>query len=229
MKNTVITFVSLFFLFFMAQGTASAQCTKNIKSRTGTVYAAGPAKTTFKATGNTVTVKVNKTGGRAETRVNVYANNQLKKTYQFPNGNYSREKVLAVNGVKNKTIRVDIINQSVGNKFEYRLNCFSAAPASLGSVSGLLAGQGKKTQTFDRVCSSKKRIKITVTRQGGQAKGIITVKKNGRQIATRVFGKNEKSVPLTYSNAGNARYTVELKNVSVGNTIKYRMSAVQLD
>lgn len=228
MKNTVITFVSsLIFVLFLFQGTSTAQCNKILANRSGSVYAAGPAKESFKATGNSVTVKVQKTGGRAQTIVNIYVNNQRKKYISFNNGNYTKTKSVVVPTSPNQNVRVEIVNQSVGNKFEYRLTCTGPAPSSLGSVSGNLVGQAKKTQTFDRVCASKNKINITISRTGGQARGTVIVKKNGRQIDSKVLNNQQTRMNLSYSNAGNARYTVELKNVSVGNTLGYRMSASQ--
>lgn len=228
MKSTVISIASsLIFVLFLFQGHSSAQCKKTLTSRTGTVMAAGPAKQSFKATGSSVTVKVQKTGGRAQTIVNIYVNNVRKKFIPFTNGNYTKTKSVVVPTSPNQNVRVEIVNQSVGNKFQYKLTCTGPAPASLGSVSGNLVGQAKKTQTFDRVCTSKNKINITIRRTSGQARGTVIVKKNGRQVDSKVLNNNQSRMNLSYNNAKGARYTVELKNVSVGNRLGYRMSATQ--
>ncbi|MEO0898977.1 MAG: hypothetical protein AAFY71_21375 [Bacteroidota bacterium] len=226
MKSTVSILISFVIaLSFVFQGTTQAQCTKVLKSRTGTVYAAGPAKTTLRPTSNSITVKVNKRGGRAQTIVNIYVNNVRKKFINFNNGNYSSTKTAVITGVRNKNVRIDIVNQSVGNKFEYKLTVTGEAPASLGKLSGNLVGQTQKTKTFDKSC--KNNVRITVKRKSGQARASLVIKKNGRVVQNFLFNNNTQNFSKSFPNSKDARYTVELRNLSVGNRFGYEMSATQ--
>jgi PKD repeat protein len=229
MKNAIISIASAFmFVLFLFQGQVSAQaCTKTFVNRSGTVYAAGPAIETLKAKANALTIKVAKQDGKAQTIVNIYVNGQRKKYLTFNNGKYTATKTATITGVMNKTVKIEIVNQSVGNKFKYNLKVTGETPANLGSANGTLVGQTKKTLMFDRVCTSKNKMKITVRRTSGQARATIIIKKNGRQIDSKVLNNNQSIINLSYSNAGGARYTIELKNVSVGNTIGYDIKGIQ--
>ncbi|MEL6671725.1 MAG: hypothetical protein AAFR61_06020 [Bacteroidota bacterium] len=229
MKLLVNKSLSLFLLiaFMSTVSTAFAgiNCTKTYTNRTGTVYAGGPAKTTIRPTGNSITVKVKKTDGRAQTIVNIYVNNQRKSFIEFNNGNYTTEyRSRTVNNVKGKSVRVEIVNQSVGNKFSYRLNITGVTDA-LGSANGNLAGQGQKTVIYDKPCKNK--IRINVTRTGGSARANVYIYKNGRKIYDEVMDRNDRPIVKEYSGARNATYKVVIKNVSVGNFFKYSTSAVQ--
>lgn len=211
-----------------AQIGAQGDCTKTIKARTGTVYGGGPAKTTFRANENTVEINVTKTGGRAQTIVNIYVNGQMQqgKSLTFQNGNYSNTtKTATISGVRGKEIRVDIVNQSVGNKFEYRLKA-TAETKDLGSDQGNLAGQGKKTMTLGISCDNN--ASITVRRTGGTAKAIVKVMRMGGQSLNgggTVIDNNQSSITIPVSGVRNQRLRVEVKNVSVGNFFKFNMSA----
>ncbi len=58
-------------------------------SKTGTVYSAIPGTMTATATSDQVTIKIRKTGGRAETQVNVYINNVMQSNpIEYDNGSY---------------------------------------------------------------------------------------------------------------------------------------------
>lgn len=218
--------------FLLVSPTAQAECLvgcqKTLKTRSGTVYGGGPAKTTFKATGNTVKISVTKKGGRAQTIVNIYVNGRMQqgKSLTFQNGNYSNStKVTTISGVRNKDIRVDIVNQSVGNKFEYSMKATTETNA-LGSGQGNLAGQGKKTISLSTSCDNNAR--IIVRRTGGTAKAIVKVMSASGQSLNGggvVIDKNQSSKVINIPNARNRRLKVEVKNVSVGNFFKFSMTA----
>ncbi len=228
MKSTVNNLIApIFLVFILVQGFAFAQCTKTLVNRSGTVYSAGPAKESFRSKSETLTIKVAKQDGRAETIANIYVDNVRKKFLKFTNGKYTKTKTAVLQNTKGKNVRIEIINQSVSNKFKYRLTVKGDAGNNLGMASGRLVGQTKKTQQFDRVCTSYRKIRISINRKGGTARGTVSVKKNGRQIDSKVMGNRQDKLVLSYGGASNAVYTVELKNVSVGNTLSYSMTAVQ--
>ena len=217
----------LFVVALIAQfsiASASISCTRTLKSRTGTVYAGGPAKTTLTPNTDEITVKVAKTGGRAQTIVNIYVNGSRKSFIEFNNGNYTSTKTKRVTGVRGKTVRIEIVNQSVGNKFEYRLTVTGTTDA-LGNDSGNLAGQGQKTVILDRACKNK--VTITIRRTSGQARANVFIYKNGAKIYDEVLDKNESRIVKTYSGANNAIYKVVIKNVSVGNFIGWSVNGRQ--
>ena len=57
--------------------TIAQTCSRTLTSKSGTVYSANPGTLTTTATSDQVTIRIKKTGGRAETQVNVYVNNVI--------------------------------------------------------------------------------------------------------------------------------------------------------
>lgn len=225
--NKSITFFFLLtFVFSLTSAYAGINCSKVLKTRTGTVMAGGPAKTTLTPTGNSITVKVAKTSGRAQTIVNIYVNNVRKSYIEFNNGNYTNTKSKTISGVRGKSVRIEIVNQSVGNKFGYKLTV-TGVTNNLGSGNANLAGQGQKTITFSRACKNKVTIKLT--RTGGRARANVFIYKNGSKVYDGVIDKTENGFTKVYSGANNATYKVVVKNVSVGNFFKFTALATQKD
>lgn len=76
---------------------------------------------------NRMEITINKHKGRAQTGVVICAMgrdgvlSQLK-TYTFPNDRNGKVKKFTLNNVKGKIVIVAMKNQSVGNKFQYRIN-----------------------------------------------------------------------------------------------------------
>ena len=108
----------------------STDCTyTNLGSKSGNVIGntVGKYTSTKKACKNRVTVKVEKTGGKARTTVMVYASDtkngtgSLKESYEFPNGKAKSTKNIHVTGVNGKFIRVEVKNRSAANTFKYKL------------------------------------------------------------------------------------------------------------
>lgn len=225
---TGIFLLSFLLITPAAQAECLVGCQKTLKTRSGTVYGGGPAKTSFKATGNTVKISVTKKSGRAQTIVNIYVNGRMQqgKSLTFQNGNYSNStKTATISGVRNKDIRVDIVNQSVGNKFEYSMKA-TTETNDLGSGQGNVVGQTRKTITLSKSCDNNAR--IVVRRTGGSAKAIIKVMTSSGQSLNGggiVMDRNERSKTINIPNARNRRLKVEVRNVSVGNTIKFTLSA----
>lgn len=223
-----IACLSLFFLFTISPSNVIAQtCEKVIKSRTGTVYAGGPARTTFTPNESVVTIEIRKKSGRAQTTVNFYIDGQLQlnKTLTFQNGNYTDTQSSTLRNVRGREVRVDIVNQSVANKFEYSLKA-RVQTLWLGSGKGNIYGQDKKTFTLSVACQNDAR--ITIQRTGGKAKAIINVYTlSGRSLNNggTVMNRNQSSIRIPISGIRNQRIRVEVKNVSVANWLKFSMDA----
>lgn len=76
---------------------------------------------------NKVVITINKYDGRAETGVTICTHGRDGVTttvtsYVFPNDNNGKVKTFTVNNAKGKIISVAMKNNSVGNKFSYRIN-----------------------------------------------------------------------------------------------------------
>jgi len=76
---------------------------------------------------NNVKLTINKYDGKAKTGVVICVQGKdgittQKTSYIFPNGKNGKTKVFNLRGVKGKIIIVSMKNQSVGNKFKYRIN-----------------------------------------------------------------------------------------------------------
>ena len=236
MKNTMFNLaLPALLLYFAASSTSNPApvaeptpftgCATTLTNRTGTVYSAGPAIQTFTATSDEVTVTVAKTDGRAETQVNIYVNNQFNKKIEFDNGNYTDTKSRTLTGVKNKSIKVEIVNQSVGNTFQYRLTA-TGESTDLGSDSGNLMGQITKTMTTTRACGNS--VKIKLTRTGGNAKGTVYIYRGNTRVHDEIWEGNQNTIEKTFTGSNNQTYRIEVKNISVGNTLKFNMDATQL-
>lgn len=76
---------------------------------------------------NTMKITINKYDGRAETGVVICSHGRdgitkTLKTFTFPNDKNGKTKVFTLSGVKGKIISVAMKNNSVANKFKYRIN-----------------------------------------------------------------------------------------------------------
>lgn len=119
---------NVYYQITLVRKNTSSACTySSLGSKSGTIVGNTTKKVTFdkKACKSSVTVTVHKKGGRARTTVNIYASStkngagQLKKSYEFPNGNGTSLKNFRINGVKGKFIRIEMRNRSAGNTFQY--------------------------------------------------------------------------------------------------------------
>ncbi|GHC49640.1 hypothetical protein [Ulvibacter litoralis] len=228
-----IFIVALIASAFTFQSNAQT-CATTLTSKTGKVYSVNPANITTKATSDKVTIRIKKTAGKAETQVNIYVNNvmQQNKTIEFDNGKYTTGyRTATLNNVKNKNIKVKVVNQSVGNTFSYKLK-IDGASSSLastgGKVVGSLVGQTNKTIYTNNSCTNKAR--IVVRRNSGKARGNIRVwEKNGSSWSllnqyNQTLEKSESQKVFTVNS--NKPLKVELRNVSIGNNLGYTMNAL---
>ncbi len=234
MKNLKVTLVVLFVSVFAFQVNAQT-CATTIKSKTGKVYSANPATITTTATSNQVTVKIRKTNGRAETQVNIYVDNVMQPNpIEYDNGTYIPPgwQTRTLNNVNGKQIKVKVVNQSVTNTFSYSLKIDGenrSVATTGGKVDGTLIGQQNKTIYTNGSCTPK--TQIIVRRRSGRARGNIRVwekRANGswaflNQYTTTLEQNDDKKIFVVNSNK---QLKVELRNVSVVNTIGYRMNAL---
>jgi len=210
-------------------------CPVTLANKTGEVFSVAPGIIQTRATSQRVTVKVKKTGGRAETQVNIYVDGVLRraKKIEFDNGNYTTKyKVRELGNVQGKMIKVEIVNQSVANTFRYKakIEGFSKSIVKGGGapITGVVQGQVKKSIKTTGSCTGKTR--VIVRRQSGQARGTIRVfEKSGSgwsstAIKSLTFERNEnKKIFIVNSNK---ELKIELKNISVGNMLGYKMNAL---
>jgi|GEM_PF-6676279 len=208
---------------------AAQSCSSTLKSRSGTVMAAGPAKIEFRATSNSVKVEINKTGGKAKTTVNIYANGSFKGRIIFENGRDTPKKSKTIPGVNGKNIKVEIVNQSVGNKFKYSMKATGSTSnlSKSGKVTGRLVGQTKKTIYTNASCTNK--TKVIIKRTSGNARGTVRVwKKNGSswvEYSSDTFERSQPNNEMVINVNTSRELKIELKNISVGNTFSYSMDA----
>ncbi|KAA3620312.1 MAG: hypothetical protein DWP94_12840 [Flavobacterium sp.] len=203
-------------------------------SKTGTVYSANPGTLTTTATSNQVTIRIKKTGGRAETQVNVYVNNVMQSNpIEYDNGTYipSGWQTRTLNGVNGKQIKVKIVNQSVANTFKYeaKIQGNSNNVTTTGNkVSGRLLGQTNKTIYTNPSCTGKAR--IIVRRTDGRARGNIRVwEKRGTSwvlLNNHTYTFEQRQDKKIFVVNSNRKLKVELRNVSVGNKLHYIMNAL---
>ncbi len=219
--------------------TANGQtCNRLLKSKTGKVYSVSPGVVSVVAPDNSITVKIRKTAGRAETQVNFYIDNvqQPSKKIEYDNGPHipSGWQSRTLTGVKNKTVKVEIVNQSVGNTFSYELKMTGPSKnltRDNRKYTGTLMGQMNKTMYTKSSCTGKAR--IIVRRTGGNARATIRVwekRSNGSWRSlnnfSQTFEKNQRGNKKIFVVNSNKELKVELRNISVGNRFEYILNAL---
>ena len=211
-------------------------CSTTLKEKTGTVRAAVPARIKVTPTSNSVTIKIKKTGGRAATQVSFYVNNTMRvqKTEQYVNGNFteSQYRTITLNNVQNKEVKVEVVNQSVGNKFMYsmKIDGESNVLSSTGSkLQGTLVPQQNKTIFSNASCTNQTR--MIVRRNGGKARANIRVWEQLSNGTWRRMDQHTKTLEkdqdkkIFIVNSSNP-LKLELRNVSAANRLTYTLNAV---
>lgn len=209
-------------------------CSQTIKYKTGVVYSVSPGILQKRATSNSVTVKVKKTSGRAETQVNIYVNGQFKKKIEFDNGNYNTQyRTRTLNNVRGKTIKVEIVNQSAANTFGYTARIIGKRKSVTQdgkAINGSLpVGQMKKTFETVASCTNKTNVKITLKRRTiYNARGTVRVYKKSGNGWTRILSETIEANQSNWNHTFNTnkKLKIELKNISVGNRMDYKMNAL---
>lgn len=239
MKNHVNNLLKIMLLSFaiVAFGfNAQAQtCNTILKTKIGKVYSARNANIYITPSTDNIKVRVRKTGGKAETQMNIYVDGRLlrDKKVEWDAGRYTDEGRYTnrnLTGVNGKQVKIVIINQSVARTFDYKVKIEGASRSITttgGKIRGTLMGQQNKTMYTNGSCTSKTR--ILIWREAYKAAANIRVyEKSGsgwRRLSQhdRLFAKNDPSEDFTVNS--NKELKIELRNVSVGNRIKYAMDA----
>jgi len=211
-------------------------CSSTLKEKTGLVRAAIPAKIKVTPTSSAVTIKIKKTSGRAATQVSFYVNGTMRvhKTEQYVNGNYSESdyRSITLGNVQNKEVRVEIVNQSVGNRFGYSLKIdgeTNILSSTGGKLQGTLAPQQNKTIFSNASCTGATR--MIVRRTNGKARANIRVWEQLNNGTWRRMDQHTKTLEkdqdkkIFVVNSSNP-LKLELRNVSVGNRLGYTLNAV---
>jgi len=211
-------------------------CSATLKEKTGSVRAGIPAKIKVTPTSNSVTIKIKKTGGRAATQVSFYVNNTMRvhKTEQYVNGNYSEDEYrsITLGNVQNKEVRVEVVNQSVTNRFLYTMKIdgqTNVLSSTGGKLQGTLAPQQNKTIFSNASCTNTTR--MIVRRRGGTARANIRVWEQLNNGTWRRMDQHTKTLEkdqdkkIFVVNSSNP-LKLELRNVSVGNRLTYTLNAV---
>lgn len=218
----------------------SAQtCKSTLIEKTGSVLSAAPGIVKITSKSNDIVVSVLKTGGKAETQINIYVDGQIKSKIEFDNGNYTSNnvpKTRNINGVKGKEIKIEIVNQSVANKFDYNVKIEGSIKSLMPNdeiETGNLLFNTKKTVLVNGSCTLK--TKLTIKRVDGNARATITIYKRYNQDKkfeiSHTFEphETEKIIYYTTPNPYFPSYTcpieVELKNISDLKNIKYSINA----
>lgn len=211
-------------------------CIQTLVKKSGEVFSVSPGILTVRATSHGVIVSIKKTGGRAETQVNIYVDGVLQqnRVIEFNNGDYtSPYKSELIRGVKGKMIKVEIVNQSVANTFRYTAKITGKTNSlmpNLKPVTGMLMGQGFKNIITKKPCEGK--TKIIIRRTAGKARATIRIferKSNGtyaKELKSVTFEKNKKIKVFTINST--KKLKIELKNISIGNTISYKINAIAI-
>ncbi len=211
-------------------------CNQKLVEKNGEVFSVAPKILTIRAASNKVTVSVRKTGGRAATQVNIYVNNVLRQGQRitFPNGRDTTPyRIEEITGVRGKTVKVEIVNQSVGSTFRYSAKIVGKTKSlmpRLKVATGTLVGQGFKNIVTKKSCTNK--TKIVIKRTGGKARATIRIFEkttNGNYtnlLESITFEKGQTKKEFIMNSR--KKLKVELKNISVGKTIKYRINAVAI-
>ena len=199
-------------------------CDMTLASKDGVVYSVNPGYLTTVARSNKVTVSIKKTGGRAKTIVNIYAGNQLKKRIIFENGDYKTTKQRVLNNVKNKKIKVEIVNQSVGNTFKYTAKINGKdirLTPDRKAVTGNLGGQFEKNVRTRYSCTGK--VRVIVKRTGGTARATLLIFEGTKTLKSVIFERNQNTKNFILN--ANSGIKIKLKNISIGNVFKYKINA----
>ena len=163
----------------LALGTCSKKGLIAFGFKKGSVYSLAPGIfEKFEAHYNRVDISVLKTGGRARTQVNIYLNNVYQGHLTFENGDYNRIETYSLNNAKGKTVKVEIVNQSATNRFDYKLRLYHSQKRFIDKLTATLM-PGKYMTNIDYrdhvLLSCTKKYKLTIKRKQGNAKFRIMV------------------------------------------------------
>ncbi len=213
-------------------------CEQVILKKSGVVHSVGPAVLKFFGTSHEATIHIKKTGGRAPAQVNVYVCGILRdeenQQITFLNGkNTTPYHTIKLKKVKGCPIRVEIVNQSVGNTFKYTAKILVKSRSLLKGPNtkgggGDLLGQGKSTFFITKSCTGK--TKIIIERNGGRARATLIIYEqnsngsyNSKLIDETIL--NDQRTETIELNT-NKKLKIEIKNISIGKSLKFHIDAI---
>lgn len=176
---TVTTYTSAF-----ANRPESWMPDKTYINKTGTVRSIKQDVTTFRATTEWVTIQITKTDGRAQTIVQIYADNKLQKTLEFKAGTQKPSMSYSITDARSKNIKIVMINKSVANTFKYRLKGTGKNPCKQNETTGTIPGGESKTFSYSPQCSD---LIVRISRTGGRAAGEAKIWSRGQLVKTLHF------------------------------------------
>ena len=248
MKKSIIFFVAIFISSFAfgqriravkkggihAASMSTAACPVRINGKKGKVYSVAPGIFKTLSRYEDVNVRLKKTGGKARAQVNIYVNGHLTKKIKFDNGDYTTDyKTRKLTNVKGKNIKVEIVNQSVGNTFSYDLKLEGMRNALISrptSISGLLFNGRNNPINTRSAGSCTGKAKIVFHRSNGFANVTINVyEKQGRTYSSspiRVMQINGNESDKTFTVNSSKPLKIVTKNVSSGKLVDFTLNVL---
>ena len=234
-----IIFTSLLLLVLVFPSVTNAQDTQDLLGfcsqrglasfgfKKGSVYSLAPGiYEKFEAHYNRVDIKIRKTGGRARTQVNIYLNNVYQGHITFENGDYKRTETYSLNNAKGKMVKVEIVNQSVTNRFDYRLRLYHTQKRFIAKFTETLMPNQRKSNQY-LSCTNK--YKFTIKRKQGNAKlrFIAYYKRGGRSFYAVNINSDEttKIIKVTYPGKEPIYMYWKLLNTDKNNFAKVEVNA----
>ena len=213
-----------------SNNTSFEGCETVLNQKSGVISSLAQGELKTKSKSNQVTVEVKKTGGNARAIVNIYVNNDLKERIAFNKGNNTMLKKKVLNKVRNKRIRIEIVNRDIGSTFQYLAKIIgkkTSLTPNFSTIKGMIPVQSDQSVNVSSSCTGKAR--ITIKRTSGNAPVVIKVsyKKNGKyEFQEKFFEGARKTKDFTiYSNYGSGPIEIYMKNTSNSDDFFYKIEA----
>ena len=242
-NRQALLFVFIAIFFFSLPGLNAQECTVLIPqtNKTGNVHPAKNAVITYRPRGRSISapmvdktiVKVKKTGGMARGEVKIYANNQLKYTVNFANGNSPTAWISrTLQGVSPNQVKVTINNKSAGFNLKYAIN-FSKVYSNLlrGEYYDMeIAPNMGEEQMITASTSCTRKIELRVSKQRGTyGRGVAYIydgrNTNGRLLRTYNIPEQRGVAQRINVTAPTGYVTVKVRNTHPSTPLKVRITA----
>lgn len=231
----VITFIATLFSFatYAQSGMCSERGLIAFARKHGNVYSLAPGIITKRAKYNRIDITVFKMGGRARTQVNIYLNGVRQGFLTFSNGNYTEEKTISLSNAKGKNIKVEIVNQSVGNRFEYTCILYESQKKIISKVKNKTLLPNNHYD--DKALSCTKKYKFILKRKEGNARCWLKIYADERHrtlIKRVMINRNENQKIITIEkNVGTQYVSVyyQVSNSDANNYIKFDLTVERVN
>lgn len=163
---------------------------------------------------------------KAKSKVNIYLDGRLYKTYNFKKGYYYKQEVLTLNNVKGKQIKVVISNESVAKlvKFVFKIRTKNKT-SSLGDETKHMIPFSKKTIEFDTACKSI--VTLNVHYISGAAPIYFTIYTGTHTREDYIISERDKTFKKTFYSGYNHRYKIVFHNKTHHESARIRAFASQ--